>query len=102
MSGAVATAKPNQPTSRDSLQVAVTRYEVAPAPLRTVFASMEVSLRDAANQTLWSQRKTFSGVTHGGEKIDIDRLAKGDTSQLKVEVERAARWLVNEIAGSIQ
>jgi hypothetical protein len=80
----------------------VERYEVAPAPLRTVFATVEVSLRDAANQPLWVQRKTFSGVVHGGDKIDVDKLAAGDASQLGKEIERAADWLVNELVASIK
>ena len=88
--------------SREWLRVSLEQYEVAPAPLRTVFATVEVSLRDAANQPLWVQRKTFSGVVHGGEKIDLDKLATGDASQLGKEVERAAQWLVTELAGSIK
>jgi hypothetical protein len=95
-------AKADHVHPRESLRVVVERYEVAPAPLRTVFATVEVSLRDTANQPLWSQRKTFSGFTHGGEKIEIERLNKGDTSQLRTEVERAAQWLANEFAGSMQ
>jgi hypothetical protein len=88
--------------SREFMRVSVERYEVAPAPLRTVFATVEVSLRDTANQPLWVQRKTFSGVVHGGEKIDVDKLAAGDTSQLGKEIERAADWLVSQLAGSIK
>lgn len=89
--------------SRESLRVSVVeRYEVAPAPLRTVFATVEVSLRDTANQPLWVQRKTFSGVVHGGDKIDVDKLAAGDASQLGKEIERAADWLVNELVASIK
>ena len=102
MSSPIRSASAGQTMPRESLRIAIERYEVAPAPLRTVFATAEVSLRDAANQPLWSQRKTFSGFTHGGEKIEIERLSRGDTSQLRTEVERAAQWLVNEIAGSIQ
>ena len=88
--------------SRESLRVSVERYEVAPAPLRTVYATVEVSLRDTANQPLWVQRKTFSGVVHGGEKIDLDKLTAGDPSQLGREVQRAADWLVAELAASLK
>ncbi len=86
-----------------SLWVAIVdRYEIAPRPFRTVFATAEVSLRDAANQPLWTERMTFSGVVHDGEKIDVDQLAAGDATLLRAELERAAGWLVTELLAEIQ
>lgn len=78
------------------IRVEVEKFEVAPPPLRTVFAVVDVSLRTQANEPIWVERKAFSGVAHGGEKIDVDRIP-GDLTQLRREVERAADWLVNEI-----
>ena len=83
------------------LRVEVERLEVAPPPLRTVFAIVDVSLRTRANEPIWVEHKAYSGIVHGGEKIDVDRLP-GDLTQLRREVERAAQWLVNEIASEVR
>jgi hypothetical protein len=83
------------------LRVEVTRLEIAPVPLRTLFAVVNVSLRDAGNQPMWVFNKAFSGVVHGGEKIDMAKLP-GDLSQLRREIDRAVDWLVAEIAADIK
>lgn len=83
------------------LRVEVEKLEIAPPPFRTVFAVVDISLRTQSNQAVWVERKAFSGVVHGGEKIEVDRIP-GDLTQLRREIERAAQWLVNEIAGSVR
>jgi hypothetical protein len=88
-------------TSGNWLRVEVERFEVAPVPFRTVFAVVDVSLRSRGNEPIWVERKVFSGVIHGGEKIDVERIP-GDLTQLRREVDRAAQWLVNEIAATVR
>lgn len=88
-------------TSANWLRVEVERFEVAPAPLRTIYAVVDVSLRTPGNEPIWVERKVFSGVVHDGEKIDVERIAR-DPTQLRREVNRAARWLVNEIVDTVR
>jgi hypothetical protein len=85
------------------LRVAIGKYEIAPSPLKTVFAVARVSLERPYMQgePLWVKQKAFSGIVHGGEKIDMDKLPD-DSSQLRREIERAADWLAREIVADIQ
>ena len=50
------------------IRVEVEKFEVAPPPMRTVFAVVDVSLRTQANESIWVERKAFSGVVHGGRR----------------------------------
>lgn len=97
---AVAVPATYAPSTGSWLRVDVEKFQIAPAPLRTVFAVVNVSLRDASNQPIWVERKAFSGVVHGGEKIDVDKLP-GDLSQLRREIERASDWIVTEVVSTI-
>ncbi len=83
------------------LRVEVMKLELAPPPLRTVFAVVDVSLRSPKNEPIWVERKAFSGVVHGGEKIDVDKLPD-DLSQVQREVDRAVQWLIREIAATVK
>jgi hypothetical protein len=83
------------------LRLEVFNYHLAPPPMRTVTVGVEVSLRDERNQRLWVQRKIFSGLVHGGKKIEMDE-AKADPAQLGRELDRAAEWLSTEIASEVR
>ncbi len=85
------------------LRVAIGKYQIAPSPFRTVFAVARVSLERPYMQgePLWIKQIAFSGIVHGGERIDVDRLPD-DPSLLRREIERAADWLAREIVADIQ
>jgi len=89
--------------SGEWLKVKVERYEIAPAPMKTLFVEVEVSLRRAQDRPdpLWVRRLAYSGVVHGGQKIDTDKLP-ATLPLLNREIERSAEWLAREIASSIQ
>lgn len=90
------------PSTGDWTRLRIEAFQLAPPPMRTVYVVVDVSMRNAQNEPHWVERKVFSGFVHGGEKIDVDKLAAGDFSQLRREVERAADWLVNEIVASVR
>lgn len=85
----------------DWLRIEVTQFEIAPPPLRTIYAGVHVSLRRPGGQEVWAARKIFSGVVHGGEKITEEKLVAG-TSQLQRELDRASDWLVTEVAAQVR
>lgn len=82
------------------MRVEVFSYEVAPGFGRLLIG-VEVSMRRATGEPLWVARHVFSGIVHGGEKIEIERLPN-DTSQLEAELRRAATWIVAATVEEIQ
>ena len=84
------------------LRVEVKQYEIATGFGRLLI-SVNVSLWNAQNrgEPLWVKFKTFSGLVHGGEKIDMEKLP-GDASQLNRELERAADWIAKEITADVR
>lgn len=80
------------------LRVQVTHFEIAPPPLKTLFVMADVSLRRPGDQgaPYFTRKKVYSGVIHGGGKLDEERLAV-DGSLLAREMDRAAAWLADEL-----
>ena len=84
------------------LRIEVVEYYIAPAPVKTLHVGVRVSLRRAGDrgEPYWAKFKIYSGLVHGGEKIDTDNLP-ADPAQLNREIERASEWIARTIVAEI-
>ena len=63
--------------------------------------AVQADLSRMPGNPLWSDSETFSGLINGGEKVDMDLLAKGDQSQIRKEMDRAADVVVAKLIASL-
>lgn len=81
------------------LRIHVSEYKIS-SGFGTVFIQTTTQLQSADGQILWSYHDIYSGVAHGGEKIDLEK-AKIDKSQLNREINRAADFMSERIAAGL-
>ena len=89
--------------SSEWLRVEVFEYYIAPSPANTLHLGVRVSLRPAGDRgdPLWVKLKIYSGLVHGGEKLDADQLS-ADPAQINREIERATEWVAKQIVADMR